>query len=109
MQTPGLDDLIKDIRNLTGEDEIYLISAKLGIGVEELLKAIIEKIPPPNINSDNSAAALVFDSHFDPYKGIVAHVRVFAGNYQKFQEVYLRQANYKFKIVELGIFKPELF
>lgn len=104
-----LDDLIRELKNLTGEDDVYLISAKLGLGVEEILQAVIEKIPKPKIDNNIPAMALVFDSHFDPYKGIIAHVRIFSGNYQKFQEVYLRQANYKFKIIELGIFKPDLF
>ncbi|GIW67369.1 MAG: elongation factor 4 [Candidatus Parcubacteria bacterium] len=147
LEIHNLDDLLEDIYRLTGEREVYLISAKLGTGAEELLKAVIEKIPFPNgcenypdINQiklpgykpdkisyqgDNisgshpgntsgqhlgniAGKALVFDSHFDSYKGIIAHVRIFEGEFRKFQEAYLRQAKYKFKILEVGIFKPEL-
>ncbi len=118
LEIPNLDDLINELKNLTGEKEVYLVSAKFGTGVEDLLKAIIEKIPPPkgglmdvnDIRADscNESEALVFDSHFDPYKGIIAHCRVFSGSFQKFQEAHLLQAKYKFKILEVGLFKPEL-
>ena len=104
----NLDELIEELQNLTGEKEIYLVSAKSGTGVEELLNAIILKIPPPQTQILPSAQALVFDSHFDPYQGIIAHCRVFSGHFRKFQEAYLLQAKYKFKILEVGFFKPKL-
>jgi len=107
LQIPNLDDLLEDIYKLTGEKDVYLISAKLGTGVEELLSAIIEKIPCPI--SRKEKCALVFDSHFDSYRGIVLHLRVFSGSFKALDEVYLRQAKYKFKILEVGIFKPELY
>jgi GTP-binding protein LepA len=107
LQIPNLDDLLEDIYKLTGEKDVYLISAKLGTGVEELLSAIIEKIPPPI--SRKEKCALVFDSHFDSYRGIVLHLRVFSGSFKALDEVYLRQAKYKFKILEVGLFKPELY
>jgi GTP-binding protein LepA len=107
LQIPNLDDLLEDIYKLTGEKNVYLISAKLGTGVEELLSAIIEKIPPPI--SRKEKCALVFDSHFDSYRGIVLHLRVFSGSFKALDEVYLRQAKYKFKILEVGLFKPELY
>jgi GTP-binding protein LepA len=107
LQIPNLDDLLEDIYKLTGEKDVYLISAKLGTGVEELISAIIEKIPPPI--SRKEKCALIFDSHFDSYRGIVLHLRVFNGSFKALDEVYLRQAKYKFKILEVGLFKPELY
>jgi GTP-binding protein LepA len=107
LQIPNLDDLLEDIYKLTGEKDVYLISAKLGTGVEELLSAVIEKIPCPI--SRKEKCALVFDSHFDFYRGIVLHLRVFSGIFKALDEVYLRQAKYKFKILEVGLFKPELY
>ncbi|GBD34613.1 Elongation factor 4 [bacterium HR35] len=108
----NLDDLLEEIFYLTGEENVYLISAKLGTGVEELLKAIIEKIPPPkeykNHPDSIRGKALVFDSHFDSYKGIIAHVRVFSGEFSKNQLAYFRRKKYQFKILEVGIFKPDL-
>ncbi len=107
LQIPNLDDLLEDIYKLTGEKDVYLISAKSGTGVEELLSAIIEKIPPPI--SRKEKCALVFDSHFDSYRGIVLHLRVFNGSFKALDEVYLRQVKYKFKVLEVGLFKPELY
>jgi GTP-binding protein LepA len=142
LQIPNLDDLLEDIYKLTGEKDVYLISAKLGTGVEELLSAVIEKIPPPRINTNTTlinadknnpyesvldlyksvndnprksaldprqSVGLVFDSHFDSYRGIVLHLRVFNGSFKALDEVYLRQAKYKFKVLEVGLFKPELY
>jgi GTP-binding protein LepA len=119
LQIPNLDDLLEDIYKLTGEKDVYLISAKLGTGVEELLSAVIEKIPYPCPEScsalvrgdldQDKPVGLVFDSHFDSYRGIVLHLRVFSGSFKALDEVYLRQAKYKFKILEVGIFKPELY
>jgi len=109
LQIHNLDELLEDICKLTGEREVYLVSAKLGTGVEELLSAIIERIPPPHIKLDQiKPLGLVFDSHFDSYRGIVFHLRVFQGTFKALDEVYLRQAKYKFKVLEVGIFKPEL-
>ncbi|MER3570408.1 MAG: elongation factor 4 [Patescibacteria group bacterium] len=105
----NLDDLVEELKKLTGEEEIYLVSAKEGWGIEELIQAIIDKIPPPNLNKKyENPKALIFDSHFDFYKGIIAHIRIFKGVFKKGDEVYLRQKNYRFKILELGVFKPEL-
>ncbi len=108
----NLDELIDELKILTGEEKVFLISAKTGLGVNELLEAIIEKIPPPRkelnkIDLDNSLS-LVFDSHYDNYLGIVAHVRVFNGLFKKFETAYLKQANYEFKITQAGIFDPDL-
>ena len=107
LEIQNLDDLIQQLQILTGENEVYLVSAKFGTGVKDLLEGIITKIPSPK-KYNSSGLALVFDSHFDPYKGVIAHVRIFSGNFQKFQEVYLLQAKHKFKILEVGLFKPDL-
>ncbi len=106
LDIPNLDELITEIKNLT-QEEVYLISAKYGTGVEEVLKAILDQIPPPKKFNDQPKA-LIFDSHFDPYKGIVAHVRVFSGKFKKFDQAYLVKNKYPFKILEVGLFKPEL-
>lgn len=109
LEIKNLDELMLEIYELTGEEEIYLISAKTGKGIEELLEGIIKKIPPPQIEKSKYSQALIFDSHFDPYKGVIAHIRVFRGEFKKNEFAFLKQKNYKFKILEVGIFKPELF
>ena len=60
-------------------EEMIHVSAKQGLNIEEVLEAIVEKIPPPKGNKANSTQALIFDSHYDSYKGVVAYVRVFEG------------------------------
>jgi len=107
LEIPNLDKLLEEIKELTHKEKVYLISAKFGTGVEELLNGVIEEIKPPKLK-DEKAKALVFDSHFDSHKGIIAHIRVFSGKFKKNQITFLRQKNFKFKILEVGIFKPEL-
>jgi len=108
LEIANLDELIEELKILIGEDEVFLVSAKFGTGAEELLKAVTLKVPPPKIENNQSAKALIFDSHFDSYKGIIAHIRVFSGEFKKFNIAYLRRSKYKFKILEVGVFKPEL-
>ncbi|MCS7201051.1 MAG: GTP-binding protein, partial [Patescibacteria group bacterium] len=107
LEIVDLEGLIEETRKITGENDVFLVSGKSGKGVPQLLEAIIENIPHPRENVDGEKC-LIFDSHFDYYKGIIAHVRIFDGLFKKLDEVFLKQANHKFKILELGIFKPEL-
>ena len=107
LEIPNLEELLEEIKELTNKEKIYLVSAKYGTGVEELLNGIIEEIKPPKPKEEKTKA-LIFDSHFDTYRGIIAHVRVFSGKFKKDQFAFLRQKKFKFKILEVGIFKPEL-
>lgn len=101
-----LDFLLEGIEHLLGTKDVYLVSAKDGAGIEELLQAVIEKIPSPKIESE--AKALVFDSHYDEYQGVIAHVRVFGGEFKAKDIAYLLNQKEKFKIVSVGQFIPEL-
>jgi len=105
----SIDTIAQDLKSMLNieEQDIHLISAKTGYGVKELIDDIINKIPYPQILF-NTPKALIFDSHFDSYKGIIAHVRVFGGVFKKDKFYYLKSKNYKFKSLEVGIFKPEL-
>lgn len=110
----GIEEIAKSISELTGEnpDEILKVSGKTGQGVEELLKAVIEKIPPPkdlkNDGTKDIFQALIFDSFYHEHKGIVANVRVFNGSLKREDEAFLVAAQTKFKVKELGHFCPEL-
>ena len=98
------------------EEEIFLVSAKTGQGVEELLKAVVEKIPPPSkiLTSDKiekeeeSLSAVVFDSYFDQHRGVIVFIRVFLGKIKKGQKVFLVNAKKEVTVEEVGYFTPDL-
>lgn len=104
-----IDKLVNDIQNLlrTKDIKIHLISAKLGTGVNELLDTIIKEIPKPKILSEKPIA-LIFDSHFDKHKGVIAHIRVFGGEFKKNEKYYLKAVGCQFKALEVGYFTPDL-
>jgi GTP-binding protein LepA len=90
------------------EDEISLVSAKTGENVKQLLEKVIEKVPCPKQNFNDCFRALIFDSKYDTYKGVVAFIRVIDGKIKNNQRIHLIQGNVKGEIKELGYFKPEL-
>ncbi|MDP6102100.1 MAG: translation elongation factor 4 [Dehalococcoidia bacterium] len=89
------------------EDEVLFVSAKDGAGVDHLLKEIIQRVPPP-IGMSDSLRALVFDSAYDPYKGVVAYVRLFDGSIGKGSQLLMMSTGSKGDIIEVGNFLPRL-
>jgi len=89
-------------------DEVIRISAKNGTNVEKVLEAIIEKIPAPKGDMAKPFRALIFDSNYDSYQGVVAHIRVVDGQISKDQEVFMKASKTKSGIVDMGVFKPQL-
>ncbi|MDX1437256.1 MAG: translation elongation factor 4, partial [Anaerolineales bacterium] len=104
------DEVAQEISNLLGTpaEEILRISAKEGQGVEQVLEAIVEQIPPPPDRTHSALQALVFDSHYDPYKGVVAYVRIFAGQAGDADNLVAMATQVDFRPVELGYFNPEM-
>lgn len=104
------DEVALEISNLLGTpvDQILRISAKAGINIEQVLEAIIRQVPPPKGDSSAPLRALTFDSHYDPYKGVVAYVRVMDGAFSATDALLLMATGYTVKPVEIGIFTPEL-
>src|SRR5690606_15828768 len=104
------DDIAKDVEDLLGidESEMLRISAKSGIGVQDVLETVIEKVPPPTGDPEAPLRALVFDSHYDAYKGVVAYVRVMDGKVGKRDHLQLMATGARFEPVELGIFNPAM-
>lgn len=90
------------------EHEIFSISGKTGKGVEDLLHALIKNIPPPDTSKQDITNALVFDSKYDSFSGVIAYVRVFGGNLQKGNKVKLIATGEITEIKEVGTFSPEL-
>ena len=88
------------------EDEILLVSAKNGIGIKELIEAIIERIPAPKGNNDDKLQALIFDSYFDSYRGIVTLLRVVNGKVRVGDKIKMLATGATYDVVELGINTP---
>ena len=88
-------------------DEAILASAKTGIGIDEILEGIVHRIPPPPTLEDEKLRALIFDSLFDIYRGVVAYTRVFSGNIVAGQSVKLMSTSKSYEIKEVGIFTPK--
>ena len=88
------------------EDEIVFVSAKEGTGISEILEAIVERIPPPSGDVSGPLRALVFDSKYDPYKGVVTYVRVMDGTAPSGERIKMMSTGAVSEVLEVGIFKP---
>ncbi|MFQ3565419.1 MAG: translation elongation factor 4 [Aggregatilineales bacterium] len=104
------DEVAQEIENLLGVDasDILQISAKQGIGVEDVLEAVIARVPPPKGMVEAPLRALVFDSHYDSYKGVVAYVRIVDGRLERAGTYRLMATDARFEPVEIGIFNPRM-
>lgn len=87
-------------------DECIRISAKLGTNVDRVLEAVVERIPPPQVQPDSPLRALVFDSNFDHYRGVVANVALFGGNVKKGDRIVSAHLRKTYEVQELGILRP---
>ena len=103
------DRVAAEIIDLIGgdADQILRISAKTGEGVPEVLEAIVHRIPPPVGEPKDPARALIFDSEFDQYRGVVAYVRMADGRFRKAEDITAMQAGTEAEIDEIGFFTPE--
>jgi GTP-binding protein LepA len=88
-------------------EEVLLVSAKEGTGVAEVLEAIVARVPPPKGDAEKPLRGLIFDSHYDPYKGVVAYVRLVEGTLTDREEVRLMASGAQSEILELGVFRPQ--
>lgn len=104
------DEIAADIENLLSfpAHEIIRASAKEGAGMGDILEAIVAQVPPPRGKPDAPARALVFDSHYDAYKGVVAYVRVVDGALRKGDKLRMMSNNKDIDALEVGIFRPKL-
>lgn len=110
LQSADVEGVKRDLKILLGveDDEIIPISAKTGLGVEEVLESIAAKIPAPTHSEDKPLRALIFDSHYDSYKGVIAYVRVFDGGLTANDKIAMMATGTKIVPVEIGIFSPYL-
>ena len=101
--------VLTEIQNVLGygSEEVHLISAKTGLGVPELLEEIVSRIPPPGGGLHLPTRALIFDSHYDAYKGVIAYLRVVDGNINKSGRLRLMGQGTEIEVLEVGYFSPE--
>lgn len=99
----------EEIISLLGvsKDDIYLISAKTGLGVNQLLDGIISKIPPPNIGDQSGTRCLIFDSYYDDYRGVILYVRIFDGQISKNDNILMMATKAEGQALEIGVLKPD--
>jgi len=89
-------------------DTAVMVSAKTGEGVDGLYEAIVKLIPPPAGSSEKPLKALIFDSHYDPYRGVIVHFRIFEGALKEGQEIMFMNSRAVYKVEEVGIFQLDL-
>jgi len=102
------DQVVKQIEEIIGLEaqDAILCSAKTGEGVAEILERILLKIPPPTIQEDENLRALVFDSYYDSYRGVMVYVRIMSGEITQGSQIKLMATNKSCEVTEVGIFSP---
>ena len=102
------DEVAEDLGSLLGvePESVIRVSAKEGINVEQILEAVVARVPPPRDNDEAPLRALIFDSHYDSYKGVIAYVRVFEGSFKSTDVLRIFSTKAELKPVEVGIFAP---
>lgn len=103
-----IDKVKRELMDTIGfdEEEILLVSAKTGVGIKELMSAIIERIPSPTGKKEEPLQALIFDSYYDSYRGIVALLRVVNGSVHVGDKIKMMATDATYEVVELGIHAP---
>jgi GTP-binding protein LepA len=104
---PGTRHQIDAELGLDGDSALE-VSGKMGIGIDELLEAIVERIPCPKGSIENPTQAIIFDSHYDPYRGVIAHVRVMQGSIKPGQRIRFMYCKAAYEVEETGFFKMQL-
>jgi GTP-binding protein LepA len=103
-----VDEVIGEMEHLLGvkPEEVLLISAKTGQGVEAVLDAVVDRVPAPSGREDRPARALIFDSVFDEYRGVIAYVRMVDGHLKTGDAVRMLRARQDYEVIELGVLHP---
>ena len=105
---PAVHRQLEEILAIPSEEALEA-SAKMGLGIEEILEAIVHRIPSPKEPADGILRALVFDSVFDVYRGVVGYVRVVSGKIEQGQAIKLMNNDTKYEIKEVGVFTPKMY
>ncbi|MCL4505759.1 MAG: translation elongation factor 4 [Chloroflexi bacterium] len=104
------DEISREIAELLGDDpaSVLRISAKEGIGIKEVLERVVRDVPPPSGDPDAPLQALIFDSHYDAYKGVIGYVRIFNGSVNMKTKLRLSASDAVFDPIEIGTFTPRM-
>ncbi len=104
-----VDEVIEEMEQSLGIDpaDVVKCSAKAGIGIDELIRAIIDRVPAPAGDPNGKLQAMVFDSHYDDFRGAITYVRVMSGHMKRGQKIRLARADAPYELVELGQFIPK--
>ncbi|AKG35784.1 translation elongation factor 4 [Paenibacillus durus] len=100
----------QEIEDVIGLDasEAVLASAKAGIGIKEILEQVVKQVPAPTGDPDQPLKALIFDSHYDPYKGVIVYVRVVDGSIRAGSKIKMMATDKTFEVIEVGAFMPRM-
>ncbi|MDP5273060.1 translation elongation factor 4 [Chengkuizengella axinellae] len=98
---------VEDVIGLDASDAV-LASAKAGIGIEDILEQVVTKVPAPSGDANNPLKALIFDSHYDAYKGVIVYVRVIDGSIKSGTKIKMMATDKTFEVIEVGAFKPNM-
>ncbi|WP_159883782.1 translation elongation factor 4 [Paenibacillus puerhi] len=98
---------IEDVIGLDASEAVHA-SAKAGIGIKEILEQVVQKVPAPEGDSTKPLKALIFDSHYDPYKGVIVYVRVIDGSIRAGSHIKFMATDKVFEVIEVGAFKPRM-
>lgn len=98
---------IEDVIGLDTSETVHA-SAKAGIGIKEILEQVVRSVPAPQGNPDNPLKALIFDSHYDPYKGVIVYVRVVDGSIRAGSKIKMMATDKTFEVIEVGAFMPRM-
>lgn len=98
---------IEEVIGLDCSDAVHA-SAKAGIGIKEILEQVVQKVPAPTGDPEEPLKALIFDSHYDPYKGVIVYVRVLDGAIRAGSKIKMMATNKTFEVIEVGAFKPRM-
>ncbi len=100
----------QEIEDVIGLDasEAVLASAKAGIGIVDILEQIVEKVPAPQGDPDAPLQALIFDSHYDPYKGVIVNIRIMQGTVKPGDKIHMMATGKDFEVLETGVFTPKI-
>jgi GTP-binding protein LepA len=110
LPSASTDEVAAELAELLGISvhDVLLVSAKTGAGVESLLNAIVHRLPAPSVESTGLTRALVFDSHYDSYKGVVSYIRMVSGRITSGDSLCLVAGAVKFEPLEIGVFAPQM-